>query len=203
MATLRQIAGPSGEPVALAEARAHLRVDNTDEDALIAAFISAARMAVENETCRALLPQDWEMRMPAFPGWWSDAVPIGFGEIRTAHAPIISITAIATANAAGAETVLDSSAWQATIPAGPTAPPARIMPASGTLWPTTVPDVLDAVRIRYRAGYASASAVPAPLRAAILLLVGDMFANREAASAANVTDNPACNRLIAPYRLNW
>jgi uncharacterized phiE125 gp8 family phage protein len=203
MATLRQIAGPAGEPVSLAEARVHLRIDSNAEDALIAAFISAAREAIEGETGRCLLPQDWEIRLPCFPGWWSDASYIGYGELRTLHAPVISIQAIATADAAGTETVMSATAWQASIPAGPRAQVAKIVPAAGSLWPSTVPGVIDAVRIRYRAGYASISAVPGPLRAAILLGVGDLFANREQASAANVTDNPAVARLINPYRTSW
>jgi uncharacterized phiE125 gp8 family phage protein len=203
MSTLRQLAAPSGEPVQLAEARAHLRVDNTAEDALIAGFITAARMAVEADTGRCLLPQDWELRMPCFGTWHSEAHGVTPGEVRLPHAPIIAVQAVATAGANGVETVLATTAWQASIPSGPAASRAILRPAAGQCWPTPEPGVLDAVRIRYRAGYASVSAVPAPLRAAILLMVGDLFANREAASAANVTDNPACMRLLNPYRLSW
>lgn len=43
--------------------------------------------------------------------------------------------------------------------------------------------------------------VPAPLRAAILLLVGDLYANREAGIAgASYVENPAVDRLMFPYR---
>lgn len=40
---------------------------------------------------------------------------------------------------------------------------------------------------------------PAALRAAILLLVGDLYANREA-SVEGLSENPAVDRLVFPYR---
>lgn len=43
--------------------------------------------------------------------------------------------------------------------------------------------------------------VPAPLRAAILLLVGDLYANREAGITGTIhVENPTVDRLMFPYR---
>ncbi|MCY1249378.1 hypothetical protein D9M72_629060 [compost metagenome] len=43
--------------------------------------------------------------------------------------------------------------------------------------------------------------VPAPLRAAILLLVGDLYANREARITGTIhVENPTVGRLMFPYR---
>lgn len=42
--------------------------------------------------------------------------------------------------------------------------------------------------------------IPAPLRAAILLTVGDLYANREAGTDKPLTENPAVQNLMFPYR---
>jgi len=55
------IAGPGEEPVSLAEAKAWCRIDGTDEDALVAALIAAARLQVESLTGRALVTQSWRL----------------------------------------------------------------------------------------------------------------------------------------------
>lgn len=44
-------------------------------------------------------------------------------------------------------------------------------------------------------------AVPATIKAAILLIVGDLYENREAAFVGvSRSDNPTVNRLLWPYR---
>ena len=50
--------GPTAEPVSLTEAKNHCRIDSTDDDALIAALISAARGHVESATNRLMLTQN-------------------------------------------------------------------------------------------------------------------------------------------------
>jgi len=200
---LRQTAMPAVEPVTLAEAKAHLRVDHEAEDALIAALIIAARETVEQATGRAILPQDWELRLDDFPVRCSRGAWVRDGAIVLPHAPLVSVTSIITLGADGVETVMASDTYQVSIPSGPNAGQASITPAAGALWPPLDAGVSGAVRVGYRAGYVNASVVPAALRAAILLLLGDLYANREAASAAKVTDNPTIERLLAPYRLSW
>ncbi len=57
------IAGPGEEPVTLAEAKAWCRIDSTDDDALLAALITAARLQVESATGRALVTQSWRLTL--------------------------------------------------------------------------------------------------------------------------------------------
>lgn len=42
---------------------------------------------------------------------------------------------------------------------------------------------------------------PAAIKAAILLLVGDLYENREGANVQEVKRNPAVDRLLFPYRV--
>ncbi len=51
--------GPAVEPVTLAEAKAHVRVDADDEDDLLGALIVAARVSVETEIRRVMIEQSW------------------------------------------------------------------------------------------------------------------------------------------------
>ena len=44
------------------------------------------------------------------------------------------------------------------------------------------------------------SAMPAPVRAAILLRVGDLYENREGQSHVKLHDNQTFERLLRPYR---
>jgi hypothetical protein len=86
--------------------------------------------------------------------------------------------------------------------------PAGIVPVNG-IWPIAgcFP---NAVRVRFTAGYVDATNspatdnVPAPIKAAIKLLVGDLYANRETMltgqRAAAVTLPWAAEQLLRPYR---
>ena len=42
---------------------------------------------------------------------------------------------------------------------------------------------------------------PAPIDAAILLMVGDLYMNREAVVERQLFSNPTYDRLLAPYRV--
>jgi len=55
--------GATLEPITLAQAKQHLRVDGSDEDGLISSLITAARLMVEARTDRALLTQSWILHL--------------------------------------------------------------------------------------------------------------------------------------------
>lgn len=193
---LRLLTGPTSEPVLLAQAKAHLRIDDGNpDDALIAGMLSAAREAVENYTGRALMPQTWQMRLPKFPA--------DQGAIRVPIAPLISVSELRIVDTTGAETVLSASAYQVEAPTGPQAAPGRILPAAGAAWPATQADTLGAVRVTFQAGYANAAAVPAAIKSAVLLVLGELYEQREASAVRAPADIPAVARLMAPYRVWW
>lgn len=43
--------------------------------------------------------------------------------------------------------------------------------------------------------------LPAPVKAAVLLVVGDLYANREAVGTQPYSQNPTYERLLNPYRV--
>ena len=61
----RRIVEPVVEPITLDQAKAHLRLRTADQDARVTDAIKAARDAIEQITGRALLAQDWALRLEA------------------------------------------------------------------------------------------------------------------------------------------
>ncbi|MBB4126224.1 hypothetical protein GGR77_001514 [Xanthomonas translucens] len=133
---LRLVTAAAEEPVTLADAKKHLVVLHDADDTLIAAFITAAREVVEQQTGYALATATYD---------WT---PVGDGRSPLPIEP-------------------------AQLDSAPDAYPVRF---------TTTP-----------------GPAPAALRAALLLLVGDLYANREAA-VEGLTENPAFARLTFPFR---
>src|SRR6185503_18504563 len=65
--SLQLITPPLIEPVTLADAKLHLKVDTSDDDALIARLITAARASAEWHTGRALNTQGWILWLDCWP----------------------------------------------------------------------------------------------------------------------------------------
>lgn len=179
------LAGPAEEPVSLADARAFLRVDGTDEDALIATLVTAARLHVESVTARAMIFQSWRLVLDAWPAERTLALPVG---------PVESLTAITGFDQDDEPHELELT--QFSLQAGRLMPPRDIegMPA--------VRERLG-IEIDFVAGHGEdASAVPADLKHAMLVLVGYWFENRDAVIVAGsgAVVPAGLDRLIAPYR---
>ena len=177
--------GPTSEPVSLAEARAHCRIDTVDDDAILAGLILAARQYVEAVTGRAILSQTFDLTLDDFPAW----------EIELPRSPVASITSIGYLDTAGVSKTVTSYVLD-----GRSRPP-RLTPAYGESWPETR-GTAGCVTVRFVAGESQA---PEPLRQAILLLVGSWYENREdtvIASGVSVADLPhGVSALLAPYRV--
>lgn len=184
------VTSPTAEPLTLAEMRAHLRVDVTDDDAIIATLLATAREWVEGETKLKLVTQTWDFTWDR--GWPLDLM------LRLPVAPVSSVTSVKYVDESGATQTLSAALYTAVLDREHP----RIVPAYGAEWPT-VRDVPNAVTVRAVCGYGDANSdVPQPLRQAIKLLVGHWHENREAANIGNiVTPLPfAVEALISPYR---
>jgi Phage gp6-like head-tail connector protein len=67
MASLQIESPAAAEPVTLAEAKSHLRVTISDDDALIATYVQAAREGVEAFLGRSLVNKGYRQSLDAFP----------------------------------------------------------------------------------------------------------------------------------------
>src|SRR5947199_8130721 len=59
--------GPALEPIALADAKKWLKLETSDEDDVIGALITAARLMVEAQIRRMLITQTWRLIYDCWP----------------------------------------------------------------------------------------------------------------------------------------
>jgi uncharacterized phiE125 gp8 family phage protein len=190
--SLKLITAPIAPPVTLAEMKAHLRVDMTDDDTLISAMLVGATDVAEQHTGRAIMPQTWEITLDAFP----DAFEI-------TRVPVQSITSLKYYDASGVQQTLSPSLYA--LDNADDFSAAYVVPAFGAEWPETR-EQINAVTLRYAAGYADATAVPEAIKSWIKLQVSAMYENREAeaysARAVSTTVKMSfVDGLIARYRI--
>jgi len=161
--TLTLLAGPAEEPVSLAEARAHLKLDATEEDALLTALLTAARATLEAETRRAFVAQNWRLTLDEWP----------LGPIAIPLAPVAEVTSVKVAALSGAMLPLDPGFYETETGEHP-----RIAVKSGQAWPMPATR-LAGIEIGFTAGYGAVADVPMPLRQAMLMLAAHWFEHRE------------------------
>lgn len=159
------ITPPAAEPITLEEAKEHLRVVEDDEDALIERLIAAARGMLEQRTNRRLMLQTIEFSPP---GWGAFVVPT---------APFVALGEVTYTDASGAPQVLDPSV----LFVDTYVEPAAAVLAWGQSWPTVAPGTRPTIRAVV--GYPSADAVPAELKAWMLLAITALYDNRAAVVA--------------------
>ena len=196
MASLSLVTGPTLEPVTLAEAQEHCRVDSRAEDAFLTRAIQTAREYVESVTNRALITQTWDWTLDRFPCATSFEVP---------RPNLLSVTSISYMDTDGATQTWASTNYRVGVRAGPKAQPGRIELAYQQSYPLTR-SVIDAVTIRFIAGYHATAATavtncPAALKSAILLLVGEMYERRTEVIVGTISTPNVLRAasLMAPY----
>lgn len=186
------------EPIVTwAAADAHLKLDgDTSQQAFVESLIAAATGHIDGPNGwlgRALGVQTLEARGESF---WPD-------DWRLPYPPHIDVVSVKYVDGAGVLQTVDSAAYELDERA--------ILPAYGTSWPTPRGSRAS-VQLRYRAGYVAdpeadplVATVPAPIRAAILLMAGDLYRFRETAVVgtvgADIPMSTTVENLLAPYRV--
>jgi uncharacterized phiE125 gp8 family phage protein len=175
------------QPVTLAEAKLHLRVDHAADDALIGVLIIAATDDAEHLMGRAVLPQTWQLTLDSFEST----------EITLQKPPILEITSVMYLQASdGVLTTLSPGGYVLAAASDYTA---RLVPAYGTSWPATR-GMPEAVRIAFVTGYADEASVPELIKAWIKLRIGALYENRQAWTEGKAIErNPFVDRLLDRY----
>jgi uncharacterized phiE125 gp8 family phage protein len=199
----RELTAPAVEPVTLAQAKAHLRVDFAEDDAYITALITAARQRVEKITNRAIFSRRMLLTLDYFPwpGWGSTTGS-------TAHdyfmhwyyrGLTIRLPQPATVSVESLSYLADDGVTLVTIdPAKYTvdtsSEPARISPSPGFTWPYQQNYIPGQVKVNFTAGtYGDGVVVnncPQTIVWAMYLLIGHWYENRSAASTDNLKETP-------------
>jgi uncharacterized phiE125 gp8 family phage protein len=166
--SLKRTTAPAVEPVTLAEAKNHCRVDTNADDALIQSYITTAREWVEDYIDRALVTQQLVMRLDAFPL-----------EIELPRPPMI---ASGTATAVTITYVTGEAGGTATLSASEyrvdrDATPGVIRTLYGGSWPSHLLDQ-NSVTVSWWAGYGDAASVPQRVKSAILMCVHELYEKR-------------------------
>ena len=198
---LKLITAATANSVSVDEVKSFLRLttSSTDEDALLTAFIKVADSYCENYTKRALLRQQWELRLDMFPGT--------SGEIELPRPPLSTASTDVVINyiedtTLGNTTTVDSTAYEIDY----YFEPARLYPSYDNEWPDDIrDDQRNAVRITYFSGYASTTYIPQDIKHWVLLRVGAMYEHREALMAGNFANQTVelprnfVDGLLDPY----
>lgn len=185
---------PAETPVSLAEIKTHLRVDHAEDDTLIEAYIGAAVARLDGRAGilgRCLVTQTWRQDYAGWP-------PKGL--FRLPFCDVQSIGSLKYSDPDNVEQTVAPSLYQL-----------HQDDLSSFLWlrsaftrPSLYSDRLDPVRITFTAGYGDATKVPSDIKAAILLMVGDFYENREdtvVGASLDVRPLPrGVDALIAPHR---
>lgn len=195
---LTLITAPAAEPVSLAEAKAHCRIDDSDSDGLLAGYVLAARQWAEVYTRRALLSQTWDLSIDRD---WPEELVDGewLPRIVLPKPPLQSVTSITYVDTAGTTQTLAADQYRVNT----TEMEGVIEPAYGVSWPS-VRDQSRTILVRFVCGYGtSPGAIPEPIRQAILLTAGHWVENRESVVIGTIaTEVPqAAEMLLFPYRV--
>ena len=183
--TYATVTPPLAEPLTLAEAKAHLRLDGAEEDALLLSLIATAREHLEREAGICLIERGLRLYLDDWPE-----------PLTLAHGPVRAVTAVTVYDDDGEPAAVSLDGHRLDGAARPARLYLKERPRPGA--------ALNGVEIDFIAGFGTSGAdVPEALKRAMLMHVALMFAFRGAVAAEN---QPAgvpngYERLVAPWRM--
>jgi uncharacterized phiE125 gp8 family phage protein len=181
---VKVITPPTVEPVTLAEAKLHLRVDTSDEDLAITSMLKAARQDCQHVLQRTIAPTVLGLFLDEWP---SGDVALPLGPVTTIDSVrYVDPTTGTLTTWAGANYVLDDTGVDALL-----------RPAFDVSWPRARLQ-FGGVQIQYQAGWANA---PESIKAWILLRLGALYRFREADSDKPASPHGFADRLLDEYRV--
>jgi uncharacterized phiE125 gp8 family phage protein len=187
---LRLIQAPTALAVTLDDAKAHLRVEDSDNDDLIYGYIAAAQDQL-GYVGRAFAPATYALDLAFLP--FRIELPI---------APVKAVTAIKAIDAGGVQTTISSSLYKLFVRSSGIG---EVRLAASQSWPPVRGD-LGSASVEFTAGY-DAGTLPPGLRAAILLITGRLFDERSDSTQTMGARRVApllgpVDDLVAPFRIS-
>lgn len=173
--------GPDTEPVTLAEAQAHLRVDSDDDEDLISGLITAAREYCEQAQGRAYVTRAYQYVCDV-----ASAVELPMP-------PCASVEGVAARSSAGVDTDLVEGTDYEVDTDG------ELGVVEVTSWPADTEHLV----VEYTAGYGDAADVPQRMKQAVLMLIGHWYEQRETAGRSSAEVPFGVETLINMDRVNW
>lgn len=183
---------PVSEPVSLAEAKAQLRVDHDEEDALLESMIMAARIHCEHISRRAFVTRTYTLKMDYWPHWCFELL----------YPPLVSVTSIKYTDSAGVEATFSSGNYLVDT----FSEPGRVALKNGASWPSVTLQDINGVEIIYTAGYGTAEDVPETYKLAIRAYLGTYYENREqfiVQQGLSSINLPFADHLLMTDRGGW
>lgn len=159
---LTLITAPLEQPCSIAELKMHCNVVGTSRETELTLYAKACRITLEKAMGIVFVDSTYEEKFDYFPQI-----------IKPYRTPLISITEFAYYNTSGQETALVVNTDYQLDLAG-----ARVAPAPNAVWPTTQAGRLAPIRLRYKAGWASAAAVPEDLKNLLMMFTAMAFDGR-------------------------
>ena len=196
---LQTVHQPSVDPLTLAEAKLHLKVDTSTDDNLITALITAGRDYVERWTRRTLVYTGYRLGLDGFPD----------GAIELPRAPAVSANSSTVFSYAtpriqyydpdgNLQTLTVDVDYELALHQNP---PSLVLPPLEA-WPSIQEGKANSVIVDFVAGFGAARTdVPNLLRQAVLLLVGHWYANREAVGSVGSEVPLAVDSILRIYSL--
>ena len=178
---------PSAEPVTLAEAKSHVVASDDFDDDLIESAIVSAREWTENYLKQSLVTQTLRLVLDRFPSFQGIPLP---------RPPIQSIGSIAYLDEEGVNRTLDPGKYKLLKHDNPP----LAAPAFNETWPSTR-RTYEAVTVEYVAGYGAVGAVPKVVKQAMLLMIGQLYLQREEVAPNHLQEAPmTAKNLLSPFR---
>jgi uncharacterized phiE125 gp8 family phage protein len=167
--SLVRITSPAVEPVSLAFAKQHCRVDTDADDLYVQSLISVARQYIEDVLDITICTTVWEVKYDLFPVW----------AIVLPRLPMLDRAVTVTYRSGDGTYSQLSSATDFQVDASVL--PGRIYPQWARSWPATRGDE-NSVTVRYSAGYGDdGQTAPPGVKHLILLLVAHWYDTRQPA----------------------
>ena len=186
--SVSEFTAPQDDLISLQEAKEHLHVTNTKEDALIASQITAAREWIESYIGYVTVKRTLKLSLDSFPSGDTITLP---------RSKLLSIESVEYVDRDG-----DTQIWAAeNYTADTDSVEGRLIRNPDTDWPETKSQ-RQAVQIKYVAGYEDVASIPGSIKSACKILVADFHLHRESVVVGTITAQVPMSALslLHPHR---